>query len=198
MLDLIPFVRRWRRRAERLPLMTQAETELLRRHLRKRRLVVEYGAGASTLFALANGVRRIISVESDPLWLARLRDDPELVRARATLVHADIGPVKEWGFPKDDAARPRWPGYARAPWPVTGEAMVLVDGRFRVACALTSALNTSGPILVHDYFSRPHYHVIEEHLALVDRVDDLAVFRGLRSSRQTVSETIATFEFTPD
>lgn len=178
--------------------MTVAETELLRKHIHGCPLLVEYGAGTSTLFALANGVQRIVSVETDPAWLEKLRGDPRIDDPRLTLIHADVGPVKAWGFPLNESDKQRWPAYARLPWPTETQATVLVDGRFRVASALTSALNTSKPILVHDYFNRPQYQAIETHLNLVDRVDNLAVFQGMRCNPNTVAEAIRQVEFIPD
>ncbi|MAO75600.1 MAG: hypothetical protein CL699_04770, partial [Chloroflexi bacterium] len=44
--------------------------------------------------------------------------------------------------------------------------VVLIDGRFRVACFLKSLLHAppNTVILFDDYINRPHYHVVEEFL----------------------------------
>lgn len=42
--------------------------------------------------------------------------------------------------------------------------LVLIDGRFRLACFLHSQLaaETGTPILFDDYTNRPQYHLVEE------------------------------------
>ena len=55
---------------------------------------------------------------------------------------------------------PRWPAYWRDPWDAAGEVdLVLVDGRFRVACALAGLprLAADARLLVHDFWPRPAY-----------------------------------------
>jgi len=46
--------------------------------------------------------------------------------------------------------------------------VILIDGRFRVACFLASLLlaKPGTIILFDDYVNRPHYHVVEKHLSL--------------------------------
>ena len=59
--------------------------------------------------------------------------------------------------------------------------LVLVDGRFRVASALTAFANLAGlsdaRVLVDDYTNRPHYHVMEKHGKLLHTVEYMAVFQ---------------------
>ena len=55
---------------------------------------------------------------------------------------------------------PRWPAYWRDPWEAAGPVdLVLVDGRFRVACALAglSRLDPDAVLLVHDFWDRASY-----------------------------------------
>lgn len=57
--------------------------------------------------------------------------------------------------------------------------LILVDGRFRVACCLKSyiIMNNKSILLVHDYKYRKNYHVIEEFFDIIDKVDTLYVFK---------------------
>ena len=55
---------------------------------------------------------------------------------------------------------PRWPAYWRDPWEAAGAVdLVLVDGRFRVACALAGVprLGADAVLLVHDFWQRASY-----------------------------------------
>ena len=48
---------------------------------------------------------------------------------------------------------------------------MLVDGRFRVACFLTSLIeaDAGATILFDDYTDRPHYHLVEDYAPVVDQ-----------------------------
>ena len=56
--------------------------------------------------------------------------------------------------------------------------MILIDGRFRIACFVTAYLRATKPIIVlfDDYLDRPHYHVIERLLAPTEFVGRMARF----------------------
>ena len=54
---------------------------------------------------------------------------------------------------------------------------MLVDGRFRVACAL-QVLRTKEKtplIMVHDFTPREYYHVLLEYFAVVEQVDTAVI-----------------------
>lgn len=176
------------------PHMTEAEIGLFRRALHGCSRYLEFGAGGSTGFVLASGVTNIVSVESDPEWVSALRSMGPLADAIATgklhLLHGDIGPVGKWGYPAGTANKSLWRQYPNAPWPVweklgAAPQLVLVDGRFRVACALRTALwfLTTGRgsdvnILCHDLGpERPGYESIFNWFDPIERVDTLAFAR---------------------
>ena len=56
---------------------------------------------------------------------------------------------------------------------------MLIDGRFRVACALATIMNCkkSTKIMIHDYTFRQYYHILEEFLDIVETIDTLVVFK---------------------
>ncbi len=133
------------------------------------RVVLEYGSGGSTFLALEAGVGFVASVESDAQWAAdigaalsaRFADDRFLVH------HADIGPTKAWGQPADRSGFRRYPLYATEIWDhprFRHPDVVLIDGRFRVACFLTTMIRCTRPVTVlfDDYIDRESYHWIEE------------------------------------
>ncbi|MEO3473816.1 hypothetical protein AAFN86_18255 [Roseomonas sp. CAU 1739] len=159
--------------------MTSAEAEAFRTALaRPLDCYLEWGLGGSTRAALQSTARRIISVESDQAWIAEAKADPEVQAAEAggrlTILHGDVGPTGPWGRPKGGNAA-SWAPYIDTPlealraegaWP----GLVLVDGRFRVACALAIAWEvarrpdlTPPAMLLHDVGpERPHYGPIFE------------------------------------
>lgn len=151
---------------------------------------LEFGMGGSTVLAAMHGVR-FVSVDSDPYFKRAVEEKIEVDGNAApesqTLIHADIGPTEAWGTPVLRSPTParteRWRRYLNAPWEAMkdkpGPYLVLVDGRFRVACALTAAKNLDRAqtrILIDDYDGRDHYRVVERHLELLDRRGRMALF----------------------
>lgn len=126
----------------------------------------EYGVGQSTRWVYARTGAAIRAADTSQAWIERTAAgmDP----SRVDLHHVDLGPVGDWGRPTSYARRDRFDDYFEYIW--QGERLpdaVLIDGRFRVACFLTSLLRSApGTKLVFDdYMDRPYYHVVEEILA---------------------------------
>lgn len=168
------------------PSMSTTEISLLTSLFRRAEYALEFGAGGSTTLGIKLGLSRLISVEADAAWIARIRADDAAARAeedrRLTLVHADIGPIAALGGPKARGPREKWPNYARAPWQhVNADRLdlVVVDGRFRVACIMETALRVShrSVIAIHDFWNRPEYHAVLEFIDEIDRCETLGVFR---------------------
>lgn len=154
---------------------------------------LEWGLGGSTRAALRAPARRILSVESDPAWIAIARDDAEVRVAeqggRLTILHADIGPTGRWGVPLAGDARD-WAAYAEAPWAALAAegawpGIVLVDGRFRVACACAVAREALRRpdlppplLLLHDVSpQRPYYDPVFKAWEAEVSVGSLRVLR---------------------
>lgn len=172
------------------PLMAEAEQNCLQRHLDRSHGYVEFGSGGSTLLAVRSPVAAIHSVESSPQWIDLLRSHPEIAaaerRGRLRLCPVDIGAVGEYGHPVELDDAYRWPAYYRDVWDLADPSwtdLVLVDGRFRVACALSSLMRCrdSLTLIVHDFWNRPQYHDLLDFIDVVERVEKLGVFRPRKS-----------------
>lgn len=133
--------------------------------------ILEYGSGGSTVLASEMPGKRVLSIESDKAWTAMMQRwftaNPGAKGTQVTVHHVNIGPTREWGYPDNMNLAKKFPSYALAPWvrdPDFDPDLVLVDGRFRVGCALTLALHAKKPtkLLFDDYQKRPTYHVVEE------------------------------------
>ncbi len=155
-------------------------------HLRRATVFLEYGAGGSTgLAAGMDNIQAVISAESDPAWVEKLTAGLAGSPARLYIDHCDIGVVGEWGGPLDASAFAGWYGYVVQPWRRAAELglrpdLVLVDGRFRLACFLYSLLCAAEgtPILFDDYLDRPAYAVAETFCPRRETHGRLAVFRA--------------------
>ena len=75
----------------------------------------------------------------------------------------------------------RFRDYVHSPWRHGSlkPDLVLIDGRFRVACFLHSLLAAAPatPILFDDYTNRPHYHLVEEFCPIAETEGRQALFR---------------------
>jgi len=153
---------------------------------------IEYGSGGSTVLA-AQLQKPFTSTESDPAFFkalqSRLRlyenqDVPQLCRL------VDIGPVTHCSYPLYPARflsaskKSSWRSYSD--FPELGidvdasSLLILVDGRFRVACALKAMVALQGvfgwTMAMDDYLGRPHYHAIEEWITPSFFIGRIAVF----------------------
>lgn len=169
------------------PAMTAKEVALYKETLKDKKFLVEYGVGGSTLLAFKSGINTIWSTDSSQEWLDNIRNHPELGAAVAKkklhLFHADLGQLRQWGFPAGMEAVKKWPGYPMQVWEKLGERaeqvdVVLVDGRFRIASALVSLLFTRPevPVVIHD-FERTHYHVVLEFTDTIASCERLVVLK---------------------
>lgn len=165
---------------------------------------LEYGAGASTLLASDASIPTI-SIESDHNYADAVR--AALPKGHKTkIIAANIGRTGHWGYPlwtfKTKGALRRWRTYPEAGVHelannVTFPDLVLIDGRFRVACCLTvvrAAIehDCETQILFDDYALRPQYSVVEQALGAPESVGRSRIFniRPDRISLKTVKKIL--------
>jgi hypothetical protein len=168
--------------------MTPDEISLLSYTLHEHCRVLEFGCGGSTQLFFEKGAKKLISIDSDALWLVNLLKNPLVNISRKygkwTPLHADIGEIGPWGFPAAEEPRIRWLRYHQDCWDYFPERTfecILVDGRFRVACVCQSLLRCDTEatrFAIHDFWNRPEYHVVLDFLDSVDRKDSLGIFRA--------------------
>jgi hypothetical protein len=148
--------------------MPQQEAETLRSAYAAAEVILEYGSGGSTLVAGELPGRRVFSVESSTKWIAMmegwLTQNPP--KAQVVLHHGNIGKTGDWGSPASNKTVGRWSAYPVSVWDrpdFEHPDVVLIDGRFRLACALTVLFRITRPVkvLMDDYVGRPGYTKIE-------------------------------------
>lgn len=165
--------------------MPHDEVGALRAAYESARVILEYGAGGSTRLAATMSGKTVFAVESDPAWIAELTagfaETPPA--ARVVLHHADIGPTRAWGYPADRRRIGVWPLYAVSVWDRADfehPDVVLIDGRFRAACFLTTLFRISRPVTVlwDDYADRPGYHFVEDFCPKARNIGRMAIFEA--------------------
>ncbi|RXK52917.1 hypothetical protein ESB00_14490 [Oleiharenicola lentus] len=185
--------------------MTTKEVALLQRYLLKADSYLEYGSGRSTALASSiSSIRHIVSVESDVKFVEEhVAIHPEVKQAiaddRLRFDFVNIGPTGLWGHPTDKSKRHMWPSYPLGCLQERRWNLVLVDGRFRVACCLAAALELppESIILLHDFY-RPEYHFVLKFMEQVTREDNLVQLRlRANANRAAVQSAIGNYQYIP-
>ena len=136
----------------------------------------EFGSGKSTVWVGKNFPGTLKnSVDTNIQWAPRVNAQLGMDIVK----HIDVGDVGDWGRPKNLDRRKNFILYAESLWEEgTFYDVILIDGRFRVLCFLTSILRCAAEttILFDDYRDRPHYHVVEEFIKPIDYCGRQAVF----------------------
>ncbi len=140
----------------------------------------EYGCGASTEWVLSNTNANICSVDTSKEWVEKVSRKVDAVSLkRADIHHVDLGDVGAWGRPLTEDYKDDFHLYTDWLWRhVAKPDTVLIDGRFRVCCFLTSlkyaAVGTR--ILFDDYNNRRKYHVVEQFVKIEEACGRQALF----------------------
>lgn len=170
-------------------IMSKNEKKALDNILKKTTKYLEFGAGGSTIRALRKSKAEIHCVESSKPWIEYMRNYFPIRHFENKRLHfhlVDIGKTKLWGYPEDDSSKHLFPEYSSGIFksldPQTIDTF-FIDGRFRVACALSVILHTHSfdtsntKILIHDFSEREHYQAVLKYFDVIEMVDTLAILR---------------------
>lgn len=142
--------------------------------------------------AVRMNVPAVFSVESDLRFAEAVRqsvdDDIAMIGAstRFELLAVDIGSRrKRWGYPDGRDRVAHWHEYPFGVWDALSATgltpdLILVDGRFRVACILASLVRAAPGtrLLVDDYGDRKEwYGAVERYMQPERLVGGMAVFK---------------------
>ena len=156
------------------PLMSKKEQDLFLKYLKQATNYFEFGSGGSTVWALAQpNIKSITSIEADKNFAEKM----QLECQTANIHWIDVGKTGAWSTPKNNLKQSEWHNYYEALklTNVTPD-LILIDGRFRVACAL-SCLNTDALVIIHDFLNRPHYHEVLKYYDIIESVSTLVVLK---------------------
>lgn len=138
----------------------------------------EYGCGASTNWVYKNTNSYILSVDSSDIWIDRVNKSCGDTK-RIKLHHANLGPIGDWGTPINYNNSSNFIDYTDWIWNQTLQPnLILIDGRFRVCCFLTSLLHAKEGALIFfdDYRDRPTYHIVERFVKPIKTCGRQALF----------------------
>lgn len=167
-------------------LMSKNEIEIFDDEIKKAEHYLEFGLGGSTLRAIQKSNAVIYTVESSSEWIKFMRKYLIIryfEKSRLKIFSVNIGATVDWGYPDTDETLDIFENYSSEIFDLIDAELidlVLVDGRFRVACTLKSILkcheNKNLRILIHDFWNREKYHIVLKYLEPVRRSDTIGLF----------------------
>ena len=145
-------------------------------YLHKAQNYFEYGSGGSTYHAAMSGnIKKVYSVESDREWFDELKRTLKN-NSKVTYLFVDLkSKPNDWGNPGEGSTEEDWKKYS-GQFPQLNETerkkvdIILIDGRFRVACCLKcfEGMSPNCTIAFDDFLNRPKYHVVLDYFDIID------------------------------
>ena len=131
------------------PLMSPNDTKVFSHFMKPENTYFEFGSGGST------------NLSNDIIYLT-----------------IDLKSNYAFGFPGKGTTVENWKKYIQAYKAEYNADIILIDGRFRVACGLDifSKIKYDTLVLIHDYNDRKEYHILEKYYIKVKSWDALAAF----------------------
>ena len=175
------------------PLMTDKELQAFLHFMKPDNIYFEFGSGGSTNVASFFKVKTY-SVESDAKWHKQLKDSG--IKANYITIDLKSGPA---GYPGTGTNVNDWKKYIQAYKKEYNADIILIDGRFRVACALDifSKIRNDTVILIHDYEPRKEYHILEKFYIKIRNWDSLALFLKNSSVNSIPQSLYIEFKYLP-
>ena len=152
---------------------------LFKKSLEGIKIYGEYGCGLSSKWMLKNTNCKVISVDSSKEWVEKIKTENKKYLSKLTINHIDLGKVRRWGFPLSSVKSNNFQDYTDYIWKQSeSPKFVLVDGRFRVCCFLTSLkfAEAGTKIIFDDYVNSPHYHFIEKYVSRINECGRQCLF----------------------
>lgn len=138
----------------------------------------EFGSGGSTYQAsLRKNIKQITSVESDIQWYTKMKQI--INNANVELIYVEMYTIPNtWGFPGPNSKIDNWVKYSNIICEIDNSKkdidLVLIDGRFRVACCLKcfNVVSDDCKIIFDDFLTRPYYHVVLNYYEIIDKTSN--------------------------
>lgn len=149
--------------------------------------LIHFGISQAIIDAAYAGLSSIVVVSSSSKAIENLKHNATLDAAiqvgRLRALHADIGPVNDYGHPLDLTQQATFKKYAQCPWNIAsgvqssaGSPLIINTGRFRVACACLAAVkDPASKILLRDFSDRVQYEPLLEFFSIEEVIDGASV-----------------------
>jgi hypothetical protein len=188
------------------PHMATNDKLMFYKYLDKSTIYFEYGSGGSTHQAsIRNNIVKIYSVESDNKWYENIK---QIVNSdKLTYFYNEMDTLHEsWGYPGPNSTFKQHIKYSNYITTLSDLEqrsidLILIDGRFRVACCLKcfDIINMECLIAFDDFLNRPKYHIVLDYYDIVDKtIDNRMVIMRKKSQESVPMDLIKEYEIIPD
>ena len=173
------------------------------RYLDRSKVYFEWGSGGSTYQAsIRRNIQQIYSVESDLSWHTTLK--AKIPRnANIEYLYADINTQPNtFGYPGGTCKVAQMREYSDKLLKRYAADLVLINGRFRVACCLKAFNEIGSECLVafDDFLDRPQYHIVLDYYDMIESTSDnsMAILRKKPDIPLIESRVRMAYETSPD
>jgi hypothetical protein len=151
----------------------------------------EFGLGGSTLLALESDIQEVVSVETRiehiTSTVPKLGLEPYIYGNRLHLKHYALGDTSEWGQPRVNPVKSKIYDYIHSHASRSPE-MILIDGRYRIACCCSIYLRQDNPQIVFgNFLSKDSYGVLEE-IYHFEQIGDTSMILRKKQQCATMAE----------
>jgi hypothetical protein len=189
------------------PLFLENDKKLFYKYLVKAKIYFEYGSGGSTYQAsIQNNITKIYSVESDKQWQNKLQKTIKSNNITYFFNEMDTQP-NTWGQPGKNSTHIQHINYSNYITNLTNIEqknidLILIDGRFRVACCLKcfDVIKPDCLIAFDDFLNRQQYHVILNYYDIVDKSIDnrMVILQKKKNINSIPKDLIKKYELIKD
>ena len=160
------------------PHLSENDKKIFYKYLDKGTVYFEYGSGGSTYQAsIRKNIKTIYSVESDISWQKNLKQI--ITHPNINYLYNEMDTKGNWGNPGKNATNIQKINYSNHITKLSKEEqdsidIVLIDGRFRVACCLKcyDAIKDDCFIAFDDFLNRPGYHIVLKYFNIIEKTQD--------------------------
>ena len=158
-----------------IPHMSENDLVMFYKYLDNTTIYFEFGSGGSTYQAnLRDNIKKIYSVESDKSWHNKLKSIVK--NDKITYIYNEMDSRENtWGYPGINSTYKQFINYSNQILNIKDNIdFILIDGRFRVACALKcfNLISDNCYIAFDDFLNRQYYHVILNFYNIIEKTKD--------------------------
>lgn len=162
-----------------IPWLEKNDIIMFYRYLDKATVYFEFGSGGSTYQAsIRPNIQKIYSVESDKKWYNYMKE--RIPSYKITYYYNEMYTLPNtWGNPGINSTKEQKISYSNKILELSPEQqseidLIMIDGRFRVACCLKcfNVINSECLIIFDDFLNRKQYHDVLDYYDIVDKTRD--------------------------
>jgi 16S rRNA G966 N2-methylase RsmD len=188
------------------PYLAINDKKMFYKYLDNCKIYFEYGSGGSTYQAsIRNNIKKIYSVESDKKWFKIV--EKNIKSKNLTYFYNEMNVLpNNWGQPGPNSTHIQHKNYSNFIKKLNKEEqknidLILIDGRFRVACCLKcfDIINNNCLIVFDDFLNRQHYHIVLNYYDIVNKTIDerMVILKKKKTIKTIPKELILEYELIP-